>query len=153
MSVSDILSPDSGGTLLERHLYDLNEVYRRHCAYIYAKYKIGPLEMEIIQLIATQGRQRMRDLGTHVGVALSTLTSMVDRIESLKLARRLNARDDRRVVYLELTRKGQSVYQAYCQYIQVTAQLLHRELDTETCQALVQGLDILCHMIPTETTP
>ncbi|GAB4420622.1 MAG: hypothetical protein OHK0039_34460 [Bacteroidia bacterium] len=129
------------GTKLEKGLYDLAEVYRKHQAYIKLKYKISALEMEIIQYISSDGRKKMKEIGEYFNIKLSTLTSIIDKIEEQKLVRRVNSQEDRRVVYLEVTRRGTQLHEQYSRYIHVVACMVHRSLNPDQFEALLQGLE------------
>ena len=126
---------------LHRSFMDLNEVRRKHHEYIKAKHKISGLEMEIIQWIILNGKQRMKDISEHFNVKFSTLTNIIDKIESQKLVSRKNSKNDRRVVYLEATRKGEKLYADYSNHIQVVAQMMAKEMSDEQFGILLEGLE------------
>lgn len=126
---------------LEKSLYDLNDVYRKHQEYIKTKYKISGLEMEIIQLIVMEGKKKMKDIGKHFNVKLSTLTSIIDKIERQRLVKRENSKDDRRVVFLEITPKGKKLYNDYSNYIKVISQLMLNSMEEKQFSAFIEGLE------------
>lgn len=132
---------------LEKSLYELNEVYRKHQDYIKTKYKISALEMEIIQLIMLQGKKKMKEIGEYFNVKLSTLTSIVDKIEQQRLVVRVNSKEDRRVVYLEVTPKGNKLYKDYSNYIQVMSQLMQQSMKEEQFSAFVEGLEKMSELV------
>jgi DNA-binding MarR family transcriptional regulator len=135
---------------LEKSLYELNEVYRKHQDYIKTKYKISALEMEIIQLIVLQGKKKMKEIGEYFNVKLSTLTSIVDKVERQRLVVRANSKEDRRVVYLEVTPKGNKLYKDYSNYIQVMSQLMQRSMKDEQFSAFVEGLEKMSELVIAE---
>jgi DNA-binding MarR family transcriptional regulator len=57
-------------------------------------------------LLHAGGRQTVRDLGQHCDMLASTATGVVDRLEQAGFVRRERDRDDRRVVWIELTAEG-----------------------------------------------
>lgn len=132
---------------LEKSLYELNEVYRKHQDYIKTKYKISALEMEIIQFIVLQGKKKMKEIGDHFNVKLSTLTSIVDKIERQRLVARVNSKEDRRVVYLEVTPKGNKLYKEYSNYIQVMSQLMRGSMKEDQFSAFVAGLEKMSEIV------
>ncbi len=132
---------------LEKSLYELNEVYRKHQDYIKTKYKISALEMEIIQLIVLDGKKKMKEVGEHFNVKLSTLTSIIDKIERQRLVKRVNSKEDRRVVYLEVTQKGNKLYKDYSNYIQVISQLMQQSMKQEKFSAFVEGLEKMSEFV------
>lgn len=126
--------------LLQDYLYQLTEVYRKHQHYIKLKYKISSLDMEIIQLIVLQGPKKMKEIGDHFQIKLSTLTSIIDKIENQKLVKRVNSRDDRRVVFLETTRKGKNLYDQYHMYLSEMTKELRDEMKEDEFNGFLSGL-------------
>ena len=125
---------------LQEYLYELTEVYRKHQHYIKLKYKISSLDMEIIQLIVLQGPKKMKEIGDHFQIKLSTLTSIIDKIENQKLVKRVNSRDDRRVVYLETTRKGKNLYDQYHMYLSEMTREMRGEMNDSEFEGFLLGL-------------
>ncbi len=137
---------------LEKSLRTLSDVYRKHQEYIKVKYKLSALEMEIIQLVVLEGRKKMKEIGQHFNVKLSTLTSIIDKIERQRLVKRVNSSTDRRVVYLEVSKKGQRLYDNYSRYLGVIAQMMRNAMDDNQFNALVNGLEKMTDIVlPSET--
>ena len=126
---------------LHRSFMDLNEVQRKHYQYIKARYKVSGIEMEIIQWIILNGKKKMKEISEHFNVKFSTLTNIVDKIESQKYVVRKNSKEDRRVVYLEVSKKGQRLYENYTKHIQVMAQLMSQDMGNDQFDILVEGLE------------
>ncbi len=143
MSTVDISPETLSVERLEKSLRTLSDVYRKHQEYIKAKYKISALEMEIIQLVVLDGRKKMKEIGQYFNVKLSTLTSIIDKIERQKLVKRVNSSTDRRVVYLEVTKKGQRLYENYGLYLSSIAQRMRNSIDEGEFNALVNGLETM----------
>lgn len=126
---------------LHRSFMDLNEVQRKHYQYIKARYNVSGIEMEIIQWIILDGKKKMKEISEHFNVKFSTLTNIVDKIESQKYVVRKNSKEDRRVVYLEVSKKGQRLYENYTKHIQVMAQLMSQDMGNDQFDILVEGLE------------
>lgn len=125
---------------LQDHLYELTEVYRKHQQYIKTRYKISSLDMEIIQFIVLQGPKKMKEIGDHFQIKLSTLTSIIDKIENKKLVKRVNSKDDRRVVYLETSRKGKNLYDQYHMYLGMMAKEMRESMNEGEFLGFLSGL-------------
>lgn len=136
---------------LEKSLLSLSDIHRNHQNYIRTKYKLNGLEMEILQFIALEGPQRMKDIGEHFHVKLSTLTSIIDKVENQRMVKRVNSREDRRVVYLELTRKGQQVYQQYSRLLQLIGRRVRQQMSDPQFESLLFGLDEIANELNTTT--
>jgi DNA-binding MarR family transcriptional regulator len=146
-------SPALSEKQLEKSLYDLNDIYRRHQDYIKTKYKVNAIEMEIIQYVVKDGKKKMKELGDYFDIKLSTLTSIIDKIEKQKLVKRVNSKDDRRVVYLEVSKKGEKLYSDYLRYIQVISQMMANSLDDREYNGFVSGLEIMTRMVTSAEIP
>lgn len=131
---------------LEKSLIALRDVFRNHQRYIKDNFKISELEMEILQFVALQGRRKMKDIGEAFNIKLSTLTSIVDKIERQKFVKRINSRTDRRAVYLDLTPKGRRLYEKYSHYIHVMALLMKRTIQKDNFGVFVDELEKITQM-------
>ena len=130
---------------LEKSLIALRDVFRRHQRYIKDHFKISELEMEILQYVALNGRRKMKDIGEAFNIKLSTLTSIVDKIERQKFVKRINSKEDRRAVYLDLTAKGKKMYEKYSHYIHVMALLMKRNIQDDHFSIFVDELEKITH--------
>ena len=52
----------------------------------------------------------MRELAEELGVAVNTVTGIVDELEKMKLVSRLKSPEDRRIIRVELTEAGRATY-------------------------------------------
>lgn len=147
MNATNQSAVSAAGDRLERGLFELGEMYRKHQAYIKAKYNISALEMEILQLIILEGKKKMKEIGEQFNIKLSTLTSIIDKIETQKLVKRVNSREDRRVVFLDTTKKGQKLYQEYHQYLQAVSVIARRSMDEKEFHIFLQGLKKISDII------
>ena len=131
---------------LEKSLIALRDVFRKHQRYIKDNFKISELEMEILQFVALNGRRKMKDIGEAFNIKLSTLTSIVDKIERQKFVKRINSKEDRRAVYLDLTPKGKRLYEKYSHYIHVMALLMKRTIADDHFDIFVDELEKITQM-------
>ena len=97
--------------------------------------------MEILQYVALNGRKKMKEIGEAFNIKLSTLTSIVDKIEKQKLVKRVNSKTDRRAVYLDLTPKGKKIHEKYSHYIHVMAMLMQRSIQPQNFSVFVEELE------------
>jgi len=144
--MSDSTTDDIQLEKLQGSLIALRDVFRRHQRFIKANFKISELEMEILQFVALNGRKKMKEIGEAFNIKLSTLTSIIDKIERQKFVRRVNSKQDRRAVYLDLTPKGKRLYEKYSHYIQVMAKLMKRTISKEHFGIFVDELAKITQM-------
>jgi DNA-binding MarR family transcriptional regulator len=84
---------------------------------------IPPVQLQALAVLA-DGDMRMRDLAARLGLATSTVTRLVDRLEVAGLAERRSERPDRRSVLVGLSRGGRDAVSA----VRKRLRMLLREL-------------------------
>lgn len=145
-STENLSTEESRLHKLEHSLIMLRDVFRKHQRYIKDHFKISELEMEILQYVAINGKKKMKDIGEYFNVKLSTLTSIIDKIERQKFVKRINSKNDRRAVYLDLTPKGEKMYEKYSHYIHVMAKLMKRTIRPDSFETFVEELEKIALM-------
>jgi DNA-binding MarR family transcriptional regulator len=73
---------------------------------------IPPVQLQALAVLAG-GDMRMRELARRLGLATSTVTRLVDRLEAAGLAERREARPDRRSVLVGLSATGRDALAAF----------------------------------------
>jgi len=68
----------------------------------------------VMKMIGDRGQMTVSEVADGLSVSLSAVTSLVDRLHRAGMVQRRRSEDDRRVVWLELTEKGENVV-ATCQ--------------------------------------
>jgi DNA-binding MarR family transcriptional regulator len=69
-------------------------------------------ELRVVEYLGDEGPRIMRELAEFLVLAVNSVTSIVDSLEKKHLVRRQRSEQDRRVVRVELTEAGKTVYQA-----------------------------------------
>lgn len=70
---------------------------------------LNPTEFSVLELLYHQGRQPIQSIGKKVLIASSSITYVVDKLETKTFVRRTECAEDRRVTYAELTEEGQGL--------------------------------------------
>lgn len=78
-------------------------------------YPITPAQFDVLQRLYFDGPQTMTKLSQMLGVAKSTMTGLVMRLERDGYLQRHPSRQDRRVVVVEITDKGTGVIKTVIQ--------------------------------------
>lgn len=73
---------------------------------------LGHQDLRVIEHLGESGAQMMRSLAEQLGVAVNSMTNIVDNLELQGLAQRTRSDEDRRVIHVELTEKGKLIYQS-----------------------------------------
>jgi len=69
-------------------------------------------ELRTVEFLGHEGPRMMRELADNLAVAVNSMTTIVDHLETKSLVRRQRSDADRRVVRVELTPAGRDVFQS-----------------------------------------
>lgn len=125
---------------LEASLLRLRDVFRLHQQYISQKYDVSQTELDIISLIAVRGKKKMKEIAENFSIRFSTLTSVVDGLESKGLVRRVHSKTDRRAIFVELSAKGRILHENYALHIKGMARLMKRNIREDRFELFVEEL-------------
>jgi DNA-binding MarR family transcriptional regulator len=76
----------------------------------------SPQEMRAMAILGHKNTSMMSDLAGLLNVSLSTATHTVDKLVSKGMVERTRADDDRRVVQVVLSKKGQELHQSFLDF-------------------------------------
>jgi DNA-binding MarR family transcriptional regulator len=99
-------------------------------------------QMKVLMLLSG-GEARMSDLAHQLGISLSTLSSLVERLVEAGLARRRADTRDRRTVLVSLTEDGAELLDTFQELGIHHLRELLTQLDDEGLQAVNQAIDLL----------
>lgn len=63
-------------------------------------------DFAILEALYHKGRQTIKQISEAVLINTGSITYVIDKLEKNELLRRTNCKDDRRVIYIEVTKKG-----------------------------------------------
>ena len=69
-------------------------------------------ELRLAEYLGDGGPRIMRELAEFMGLAVNSITSLIDNLEKKQIVRRQRSEEDRRVVRVELTDAGKVAYEA-----------------------------------------
>ena len=100
-------------------------------------------QMRVLMLLSVTGETRMSQLAPQLGISLSSLSSLVDRLVEADLARRRDDPTDRRNVLVSLTPAGVSLLDTFQELgIEHLRALLDQLTDREI-EAVNHAIDVL----------
>jgi DNA-binding MarR family transcriptional regulator len=102
---------------------------------------LTPRQCHAISELAEAGRIRMKALAERLGITTGTLTIMADRLENLKLVRRVEDPTDKRAFNIMLTDAGQEIYRQHSRYHARLANEMLSTLSAEEAETLLQLLE------------
>ena len=98
-----------GGDLAELCIALGKAMYRQADRFL-SSYGLTPSQFEILTVLSEEGEIPLNRLSERLCCACSNVTGIVDRLERDGLVKRERSREDRRVILLALTDKGQEVW-------------------------------------------
>ncbi len=75
--------------------------------------ELNPAQGRIVFVLWQHGRMPIQELARRTSLGKSTLTTMLDRLEDSGHLRRVPSKDDRRVIYIELTARNRELHEIY----------------------------------------
>jgi DNA-binding MarR family transcriptional regulator len=104
------------------------DVISAHFQAINAAGVSGELSLQELKIVDYLGQREsciMREMAEHSQVAVSTMTGIIDKLEGKDLVKRERNDEDRRIVRVQLTNKGQKVYQSNVEnYLELSRRML-----------------------------
>ncbi|MCZ8523265.1 MULTISPECIES: MarR family winged helix-turn-helix transcriptional regulator [Paenibacillus] len=74
------------------------------------QYDLSPSEFTILEVLYTKGRIPLQQIGEKILITSGTITYNIDKLEKKALLKRVPCKDDRRVVYAEMTAAGSELF-------------------------------------------
>ena len=130
-------------TRLEQSLFQMQDAIRKYQAYLKGMLNLTEVEFEIVKFVSENERAKMREIGQHLKIHLSTLTNVADKLVRARIVKRVPSKKDRRAIYLVLTPKGESIYARYKRMLHVTALKIEQPMSTERFRYLVEGIEVV----------
>ncbi len=96
------------GVEIEFLIRRINAALRKHGTSVVERYGITPVQFHGI-MVLRHGPITMGEMCSRLGLACSTVTGLVDKLEAAKLVRRVRSQQDRRVVLLELEETDKAI--------------------------------------------
>ena len=100
-------------------------------------------QMRVLMLLSVVGEARMSDLAHKLGISLSTLSSLVDRLVEAGLAHRRDDPRDRRSVLVSLAPAGTQMLDQFQELGAAHLRLLLGQLDDHDLATVNQAIDLL----------
>lgn len=133
-SINDIL------VHLFRHIWDLEKE-----AIITGEFQdITDNDMHIIEAIGLGAGKKMSDIAYAQKVTVGSLTTSMNSLVKKNYVIRERSEEDRRVVYIRLTEKGERAYHHHAEFHKKMVEAVAEQLTEEEVPVLVKCLDKLC---------
>jgi DNA-binding MarR family transcriptional regulator len=100
-------------------------------------------QMKVLMLLSVGGETRMSDLAPRLGISLSTLSSLVEKLVESSLAQRRDDPRDRRNVLVSLSAQGESLLDTFQELGIKHLRELLSQLDDEGLSTVNRAVDLL----------
>lgn len=100
-------------------------------------------QLKVVLLLFTNGPERMSTMASALGVSLATATGVVDRLVEKDMVTREGDPNDRRVVLIRLSDKGEKLIAGLWQLARHNAEVLLRALERRQLEMLNEALRAL----------
>ena len=110
--------------------------------------QLTPAQMHTLMWLGTDGALTMGELAARIGITEKTVTGVVDRLERETFLQRERSEEDRRVVHVNLARKGQALYRRLNEIVRNRVGLFLGLLDADDRQALIRILKKVAERLP-----
>jgi len=97
--------------LLDQYMHELIKHFYLRFSMNEAAADLSSSGLFACDLLGRQGRCTMTELARECGLALSSMTAVIDRLVAGEYVERVREEEDRRKVFVELNKKGEKVYQ------------------------------------------
>jgi DNA-binding MarR family transcriptional regulator len=147
----DSISDQHFQTRLEEQTYQLHlildRLIRPPLKHPFPEMELSARDINLFHALNHGHTSIMTDLAASIGAPLSTVTRMVDRLESKGLIERQRSSEDRRIVLVQETAKGKRLRDAFIEYrLRIAHSMLEplslgeREILLELLRKLLTGL-------------
>jgi MarR family transcriptional regulator, organic hydroperoxide resistance regulator len=109
----------------------------------------GPQGM-IVGILAHDGEMKISDLSSKMGLSVSTISGIIDRLEGQGFVERMRNREDRRVVSVRVTPEFRKRAERHFAEIEKRLDLIINRGTPEEMQTVFKGLEILERLLNRE---
>jgi len=106
----------------------------------------GPQGM-LMGILAHHGEMKISDLSEKLHLSNSTVSGIIDRLENLGLVERIRSKEDRRVVYVNITPEYKKVAEQRFKEIEQSVALKMSNANPEDLDKVLEGLNILKRLL------
>jgi DNA-binding MarR family transcriptional regulator len=143
LNVSPSLNSPSREDLLADVLDELNQISYRDVQGSLKRWHEGALSLvhlNLLMLLRAKGTLTMTHLAELLDVSVASATGIVDRLEKKGVIERRRSEEDRRVVEVRVTERGDAIFSAMQAERQDRLNRLLAEISDDDLTALLQGL-------------
>jgi DNA-binding MarR family transcriptional regulator len=141
------MDENSKGIRVVRVIRKLKDTMKKNIGHHFKEMSLtGPQGM-LMGTLAHYGEMKISDLSEKLGLSNSTVSGIIDRLEKQGLVERIRSKEDRRVVYVNVTEEFKRNAQEHFKEIERRFEEMLSEASTEELDKILDGLDTLEEVI------
>lgn len=105
-----------------------------------SSYGMKSSDFAILEALYHKGRQTIRQISEAVLINTGSITYVIDKLEKKELLERINCKEDRRVVYIEITKKGKQLMDEIFPKHQKVIEHIFEDISTEQKETVINVL-------------
>jgi DNA-binding MarR family transcriptional regulator len=141
------MEENNKGIRVVKALRNVMETIKQNMHHNFSKMNVtGPQGM-LMGTLAHYGEMKVSDLSEKLGLSNSTVSGIIDRLEVQGLVERTRSKEDRRVVYINITSEFKKNSQERFKEIEKMFEAMMSKATEEELDVIFQGLDTLQKVI------
>ena len=143
MSNSTNVLLDEKDVSLKEVIRDLVLAYNNKRQSILDSFNVFETDVEIIRFLESEDQKKMKELGEKFEIKLSTLTSIIDKLEKSKLVKRKNSKKDRRVIFIQTTANAKKLLHELEHTTNGLEKAFSKTMSDKEQEAIMKGLSLI----------
>lgn len=105
-----------------------------------SNYNMKTSDFAVLEALYHKGRQTIKQISEAVLINTGSITYVIDKLEKNNLLQRSHCKDDRRVIYIQITEKGKQVMDDIFPKHQARLEELFSDLSEDEKRALIESV-------------
>lgn len=105
-----------------------------------SKYDIHPSEFTVLEALHVKGKQTVRQISDAVLINSGSITYVMDKLEAKGFLERIDCKEDRRVVYIQITDEGKQFMEEVFPKHQLVIEEIFSEITEKEKEVLINLL-------------
>ncbi len=141
---------DETDDIIDRIVFRIRRLIQaeeRHTKALNKQYAVSAPQLNSLTALLKNGPSTPSQIAGHILVESSTVTGIIDRLESKGFVRRIRSAEDRRKIYVELTQEGRSFASHAPPPIRTELHKGLRGIERDKLETVLEGLSILTELL------
>ncbi|WP_425449097.1 MarR family winged helix-turn-helix transcriptional regulator [Dethiothermospora halolimnae] len=100
-------------------------------------------QLIVVKVLSKNKRLKVSEISKKIKLVNSTVSGIIDRLEKQDIVRRIRSKEDRRIVYIELSNKGNDIVKKYQHTINNFFNNIFINCSEEEMETILKGLETL----------